>query len=49
VAREPRGEWIGLASRTALGEDGTGAVRTALHDRDGAVGDATQTLFVAPR
>jgi hypothetical protein len=49
VAREPRGEWIGLASRTALGEDGTGVVRTVLHDRDGAVGDAAQTLFVAAR
>jgi acyl-CoA thioesterase len=49
VAREPRGEWVGLASRTALGEDGTGVVRTVLHDRGGAVGDATQTLFVAPR
>lgn len=49
VAREPRGEWIGLAARTALGEDGTGVVSTVLHDRDGAVGDASQTLFVAPR
>jgi acyl-CoA thioesterase len=49
VAREPRGEWIALAARTALGEDGTGVARSTLHDADGPVGDATQTLFVAPR
>ena len=49
VAREPHGEWIGLAARTTLGDDGTGIARSTLHDADGAVGDATQTLFVAPR
>ena len=49
VAREPRGEWIALAARTAVGEDGTGVARSTLHDADGPVGDATQTLFVAPR
>jgi acyl-CoA thioesterase len=49
VAREPRGEWIALAARTALGQDGTGVARSTLHDADGPVGDATQTLFVAPR
>jgi acyl-CoA thioesterase len=49
VAREPRGDWIALAARTALGEDGTAVARSTLHDADGAVGDATQTLFVAPR
>lgn len=49
VTREPRGEWIGLAARTTLGEDGTGVARSILHDRDGVVGNAAQTLFVAPR
>jgi len=49
VAREPRGDWVGLAARTTLGDDGTGIARSTLHDGDGAVGDATQTLFVAPR
>jgi acyl-CoA thioesterase len=49
LAREPRGEWIGLAARTTLTDEGTGVARSTLHDRDGAVGDATQTLFVAPR
>jgi acyl-CoA thioesterase len=49
VAREPRGEWIALAARTDLGTDGTGVARSVLHDTDGVVGDAAQTLFVAPR
>jgi hypothetical protein len=49
VARPPRGEWIGLAARTDLGDDGTGLARSVLHDRGGVVGDAIQTLFVAPR
>jgi hypothetical protein len=49
VTRPPTGAWIGLAARTVLGPDGTGVARSTLHDRDGAVGDATQTLFVAAR
>jgi acyl-CoA thioesterase len=49
VLRPPRGEWIGLAARTELSDDGTGVARSTLHDHDGAVGSAAQTLFVAPR
>jgi hypothetical protein len=49
ITREPRGEWIALAARTSLGPDGTGVARSTLHDGDGPVGDAAQTLFVAPR
>ena len=49
ITREPRGEWIGLAARTELGDDGTGVARSVLHDADGVVGRAAQTLFVAPR
>jgi hypothetical protein len=49
VAREPQGEWIGLGARTELSEDGTGVSRSVLHDREGVVGDAAQTLFVTPR
>jgi acyl-CoA thioesterase len=49
VLRHPRGEWIGLAARTELSDDGTGVARSTLHDDDGAVGNAAQTLFVAPR
>jgi Thioesterase-like superfamily len=49
VTREPRGEWMALAARTELGADGTGVARSVLHDGDGVVGDAAQTLFVAPR
>jgi acyl-CoA thioesterase len=49
VVRAPRGEWIGLAARTELSDDGTGVARSTLHDRAGAVGSAAQTLFVAAR
>src|SRR5919198_479787 len=49
VLRPPRGEWIGLAARTELSDDGTGVARSTLHDRDGPVGSAAQTLFVAAR
>jgi len=49
VVRPPRGEWIGLAAQSDLRDDGTGIAVSTLHDRDGAVGDASQTLFVAIR
>jgi hypothetical protein len=49
VARPPRGEWIGLAARTDVRDDGTGVAWSTLHDLDGPVGSAEQTLFVAPR
>jgi hypothetical protein len=49
VTRAPRGEWIGLDAHTEIGDDGTGISRSVLHDLDGPVGYAAQTLFVAPR
>ena len=49
ITRAPAGEWIGLAARTELGDDGTGVARSVLHDVSGPVGSASQTLFVAPR
>ncbi|HYM45862.1 MAG TPA: thioesterase family protein [Solirubrobacteraceae bacterium] len=47
--RRPRGEWIGLDARTLLSEGGTGTTESVLHDTNGAVGRAFQTLVVQPR
>ncbi len=47
--RAPRGEWIGLDSRTLLSEGGTGLAESVLHDLDGPVGRAFQTLVVQAR
>ena len=47
--RQPRGEWIGLDARTLLHAGGTGMAESVLHDADGPVGRAFQTLVVQPR
>jgi hypothetical protein len=47
--RAPRGEWIGLDAKTALMDDGAGTAESVLHDLDGPVGRAFQTLVVQPR
>ncbi len=47
--RQPRGEWIGLDARTLLDSGGTGLAESVLHDIDGPVGRAFQTLVVEPR
>jgi hypothetical protein len=47
--RLPRGEWIGLDARTLLHESGAGTAEGLLHDLDGPVGRAFQTLVVQPR
>ncbi len=47
--RQPRGEWIGLDSRTHLHPGGSGLAESVLHDRDGPLGRAFQSLVVAPR
>jgi hypothetical protein len=49
LQRQPRGEWIGLDARTLLHEGGTGLAESVLHDVEGAVGRAFQTLVVQPR
>lgn len=49
LAREPRGEWIGLDSHTQLYADGAGLAESVLHDEHGPVGRAFQTLVVQPR
>jgi hypothetical protein len=47
--RQPTGEWIGLDARTVLHGGGTGLAESVLHDLDGPVGRAFQTLVVQPR
>jgi hypothetical protein len=47
--REPRGEWIGLDSRTLLHAGGAGLSDSVLHDLDGPVGRGFQSLVVAAR
>ncbi len=47
--RPPRGEWIGLDARTLLHTGGTGLAESVIHDVDGPVGRAFQTLVVEPR
>ncbi|HYM54746.1 MAG TPA: thioesterase family protein [Solirubrobacteraceae bacterium] len=47
--RQPRGEWIGLDARTLVSAEGTGLAESVLHDLDGPVGRAFQTLVVQPR
>jgi acyl-coenzyme A thioesterase PaaI-like protein len=49
LQREPRDEWIGIDARTWLANGGTGLAESVLHDRDGPVGRAFQTLVVEPR
>lgn len=47
--REPREEWIGLDAKTVLMDGGVGMAESVLHDLDGPVGRAYQTLVVQPR
>ncbi len=49
LQRPPRGEWIGLDARTLLHTGGTGLAESVVHDVDGPVGRAFQTLVVEPR
>lgn len=47
--RYPNGEWVCIESRTTIGGAGIGMADTVLHDEDGPLGRATQSLFVEPR
>jgi hypothetical protein len=49
LQRPPQGEWIGLDARTLLHGGGTGLAESVLHDEQGPVGRAFQTLVVQPR
>ena len=44
--REPAGDWIGVTSETSVDPIGAGLTVTALHDREGPFGAASQTLYV---
>ena len=49
LRRLPRGEWVGLEAATYAEPDGVGLSDTRLHDEQGPIGRATQSLLVAPR
>lgn len=49
VERVPVGEWICLASRSVVAEDGIAVAESVLYDTDGRVGRAVQSLLVARR
>jgi hypothetical protein len=49
LAREARGEWIGLDARTSSSAAGFGLSTATLHDLDGPIGVCAQSLFVEPR
>jgi acyl-CoA thioesterase len=44
--RAPAGGWLGLDTEVVFGTTGLGITRSVLHDRDGAVGFAEQSLTV---
>lgn len=46
--RRPRGAWTGLDTTVTFGPSGQGLTSTVLHDVDGPVGRAEQTLTVRP-
>jgi hypothetical protein len=49
LLRRPRGEWICLEARSALGGNGCGLAESALYDEVGLIGRATQNLAVRSR
>jgi hypothetical protein len=49
LLRQPDGEWVGLDSRTAIGDDGVGLAESVLHDAGGPIGRAVQALVVGRR
>ncbi len=44
--RQPRGGWVGLDTTVVFGPEGQGLTTTTLHDEDGPVGRAEQTLTI---
>nr|MBA3262426.1 thioesterase family protein [Thermoleophilaceae bacterium] len=49
LSRPPVGEWICLDSTTHADASGSGMTDTALYDRRGRIGRATQALVIAER
>ena len=49
LERDPEGEWVGMASRTRIADDGSGVAESVLYDRRGRIGRAVQGLLVEER
>ena len=49
LLRPPAGEWVHMACRTYLTDDGVGLARADLFDPDGFIGEVTQPLLVQKR
>jgi hypothetical protein len=49
LLRPPDGEWIHLACRTHLTDDGLGLAHADLFDPDGFIGEVAQPLLVQKR
>jgi hypothetical protein len=49
LLRPPTGEWVHLACRTYLADDGVGLARADLSDLDGLIGEVAQPLLVQKR
>jgi len=49
LIREPRGEWLGLDTEVSYGPGGIGLTSSVLHDLDGPVGRAAQSLTLRRR
>ncbi|MDQ6657315.1 MAG: thioesterase family protein [Actinomycetota bacterium] len=49
LVRAPRGEWLGLDTSVSYGPGGIGLTSSVLHDRDGPVGRAAQSLTLRRR
>nr|WP_234384477.1 thioesterase family protein [Streptomyces sp. MMG1121] len=47
--RQPEGRWVGLDTTVVFGPTGQGLTSTVLHDLQGPVGQAQQTLTVRPQ
>lgn len=47
ILRDPVGDWMHMAARTTLGDDGVGLCHASLSDADGPVALASQPLLVS--
>ncbi|WP_433381714.1 hypothetical protein [Streptosporangium sp. CA-115845] len=46
--RQPEGRWVGLDTTVIFGATGQGVTSTILHDTNGPIGLAQQSLTVRP-
>ncbi len=47
--RAPRGEWVGLRTRSIAEPTGTGLAQSEIHDQDGIVGRGLQSMVIEAR